>query len=337
MPDKPEEIGKQLDEYISQFKKEQYSSLESIIRQNLDQFIRNLAKPSLSSALEEAATRKSRSIEKEKEILDRIETLSKKLTEVKQEKKKKEETINKLQATLEEYQKQEKIKYLLGKVNRKVENEIRTNPEFLGNFVHGQSHNAFVLSIDIRNSTELMLNAKSPRDFALFLTDICEGLKNIIIENGGVFDKFTGDGVIAFFPEFYSGKDGGYRALNTATQAIVFYNNHYKINRNCFGVVIASTGLAIGIDYGQIHFVNIGESLSIVGNPVVYACRLTATDAGTICVNQPAKEVLAEKYADYTTFRDITLDIKLSGPVCAYCFELKGERFKPSELPWEHK
>src|SRR5262249_51499148 len=61
---------------------------------------------------------------------------------------------------------------------------------------------AFVMSIDIRRSTDLMLKARDPRLFAEFVTGLCAKLKSLIVNNYGVFDKFTGDGVLAFFPDF---------------------------------------------------------------------------------------------------------------------------------------
>jgi class 3 adenylate cyclase len=283
------------------------------------------------------AAEKNKEIVKEKELLDRIESLSKQLDAAKGEKSKKEEALSALETVLSEYKKQEDIKYLLGKINKNAEKKIRTTPAFLAEFAPGKTHNAFVVSVDIRSSTELMLNAKSPETFASFISDLCEQLTSLVIDNGGVFDKFTGDGVLAFFPDFYSGSDAGYRAVAMAVDAINFFVEHYKTHRDCFRVVIANTGLGIGIDYGIVHFVNIGASLSIVGNPVVYACRLSSTDMGTICVNQPAKEVLMSKYAAYTTVTETTLNIKSLGPVYANLVELKSTRQKYADLPWEGK
>jgi class 3 adenylate cyclase len=280
---------------------------------------------------------KSEDLTKEKDLLDKIETLSTELATARIEKKKKEETISKLQAALSEFQKQEDIKYLLGKINKNAENKIRTDPDFLAEFAAGKRHNAFVVSVDIRSSTDLMLNAKSPDAFASFISILCDRLTGLVIDNGGVFDKFTGDGVLAFFPEFYSGDDAGYRALAMASDAIIFFEKHYKTNRDSFRVVIANTGLGVGIDYGSVHFVNIGASLSIVGNPVVYACRFAATEAGSICINQPAKELIMSKYPACTTVNEMTINIKSSGPVYANRVELKGTRLKCADLPWETK
>ena len=41
-------------------------------------------------------------------------------------------------------------------------------------------------------------------------------LGTTITDSYGVFDKFTGDGILAFFPEFFSGPDAGFLAIRAA-------------------------------------------------------------------------------------------------------------------------
>ncbi|MHB9027203.1 MAG: adenylate/guanylate cyclase domain-containing protein [Candidatus Latescibacterota bacterium] len=270
-------------------------------------------------------------IEDREQLLKNIESLSKKLLESNQGHVTLEQNLFDI---ISEYEKKEKIKYIQGKIAEDARESIQLDNEFLDQFAPEKNHEAFVVSIDIRSSTELMLNAKSPNDFASFITELCKKLNSIIIDNGGIFDKFTGDGVLAFFPIFYSGDDAGYRAILAANDAIDFFNEHYYNYRKCFRVVRANTGLGVGIDFGTVQFVNIGESLSVVGNPVVYACRLSSTDANTICVNQPAQEILENKYKAQTIIEEKTIDIKNSGPVYAYQVRLKGDPIKPAELPW---
>ncbi|MEW6517778.1 MAG: hypothetical protein AB1461_00015 [Thermodesulfobacteriota bacterium] len=290
--------------------------------------------PPVIPSIAELVAARTGTIEKEKELLDRISVLSKELTETKKKKAEKEGLAAELQQALAEYRKQEEIKYLLGKLAKDAEDCIRGNPEFLAEFTPGRSHSAYVMSIDIRSSTELMLNAKTPDDFAEFITQLCDRLTELVIKNGGVFDKFTGDGVLAFFPDFYSGEDAGLRALLTASQAISFFAEHYKKHRRCFRVVTAGTGLGVGIDCGTVHFVNIGESLSVVGTPVVYACRLSAAPAGAIYLNQPAQEDIDSRYKAQTVIRETTLNIKGSGEIVVYDVQMKGMSSPPVELPW---
>jgi adenylate cyclase len=72
------------------------------------------------------------------------------------------------------------------------------------------------MAVDLRRSTELMLKSRRPELFAEFILYLAQQLRMIILNNYGIFDKFTGDGVLAFFTDFYSGCDSGFRAITAA-------------------------------------------------------------------------------------------------------------------------
>lgn len=335
-----EKLHRQIAEQVT-VKYQPSDSLPKIAQRTLsdrERWKRIVATPAMASSgipfLAELAAVRTGTIEKEKELLDRISALSTELSETQKKNVEKEGLATELQQALAEYRKQEEIKYLLGKLAKDAEDCIRGNSDFLAEFTPGKAHPAYVMSIDIRSSTELMLNAKTPGDFAEFITQLCDRLTELVIENGGVFDKFTGDGVLAFFPEFYSGEDAGLRALLTASQAISFFAEHYKKHRRCFRVVTAGTGLGVGIDFGTVHLVNVGESLSVVGTPVVYACRLSAAPAGAIYLNQPAQEDIDARYEALTVIRETILNIKGSGEIVVYDVHMKGKPGVPAELPW---
>ena len=46
------------------------------------------------------------------------------------------------------------------------------------------------------------------------MAGLCEELKGLISDRFGIVDKFTGDGLLASFPDFFSGPDAGYRAIS---------------------------------------------------------------------------------------------------------------------------
>ena len=81
------------------------------------------------------------------------------------------------------------------------ETDFTNQKRFRKSFLEGASH-AFVVAVDIRRSTDLMLKARTPRHFAEFTTALCVELTQVLLESGGVFDKFTGDGILAFFSNF---------------------------------------------------------------------------------------------------------------------------------------
>ena len=90
------------------------------------------------------------------------------------------------------------------------------------------------MSIDIRRSAELMLSARSAELFAEFMAGLCEELKGLICDRIGIVDKFTGDELLASFPEFFSGPDAGYRAISAAHEAHLVFAKRYKRHRSSF-------------------------------------------------------------------------------------------------------
>src|SRR5699024_2766536 len=184
---------------------------------------------------------------------------------------------------------------------------------------HGSSIQAVVVSIDIRRSTDLMLKARTPNKYSDFITELSAKLSQIIIENYGIFDKFTGDGILAFFPDFYSGKDAIHRALISAEHCHKAFIDLYNKNKKMFSVFIKGIGLGIGIDAGEVSLVNTGTELTVVGRPVVYACRFSGAKAGETILNIEAEELLSSSPKKIT--RDIIekeIEIKNEGTALAY-------------------
>lgn len=134
-----------------------------------------------------------------------------------------------------------------------------------------------VLSIDIRRSTDLMLLAESNQGFSKFMTTLCRKMQSVITHNFGIYDKFTGDGILAFFPDFFAGKYRLVYALNAALACQKVFENHYYENIGEFSVVISEAGIGAGIDAGPVAIVPVAEGLTVVGRPVVFACRLNSS------------------------------------------------------------
>ena len=201
-------------------------------------------------------------------------------------------------------------------------------------FQNEESCGAFVISIDIRRSTELMLKAREPRLFAEFIRELGLKLSAIVIENLGVFDKFTGDGILAFFPEFYSGPDSGFRVVETADKCHEVFRQHYRENRRCFTAVLRDTGLGIGVDFGKVHMVQIGGALTVVGNPVVYACRMGSAPAGSTLLNQPAYEQIFDSFSAFCDIEETSLPFKHEGDMVAYTAKRNRKDHTPKNPEW---
>jgi class 3 adenylate cyclase len=239
-----------------------------------------------------------------------------------------------LEKTNDELTKKESLDYLLSNINSEARRKLLESDDFKRLFEETTYCNSFVMSIDIRRSTDLMLKARESELFEKFIVSLCEKLSNIIIENLGIFDKFTGDGILSFFPDFYSGEDAGLMAVNAALQCHDIFEDHYKEHRNCFISVLQDTGLGIGIDYGSTYKVKMNSTLTVIGRPVVYACRMSGAKAGDTLLNQPAYDMIFKKYSKYFNFEDTTIDIKNEGPTLAYKVTSNNSEYEYSKPDW---
>lgn len=227
------------------------------------------------------------------------------------------------------------LNHLISRVNEEARKKLFDSEEFKNLFEMGNTCQVVVMAIDIRRSTEMMLKAKNERLYAEFITSLCQELCEIILINYGVFDKFTGDGILAFFPDFYSGAEAIYYALKAAEDCHELFNIHYKNNRHCFTTVLNEVGLGIGIDYGKAYLANVNNDLTIVGSPVVYACRMSGAKYGETLLNQPAFELLNEKYPNFCEFTETELELKHEGRTLAYKVKFNHKPLDISPPNWD--
>jgi class 3 adenylate cyclase len=281
------------------------------------------AHPNLSEFESEVARLK-------RDIEDKAKALLKERAGVQQQAKQ----IELLEADLAVLRDKQRLGHLLSRVGDYAQRRLLESEEFRAEFNHDMPRNAFVLSIDIRRSTELMLKAREPKLFAEFMITLAGRLRLIILENHGIFDKFTGDGILAFFPEFFSGRDAGYLALRAASECHEVFSSVYKTHRHCFSAVLTDTGLGIGLDYGAVQLVQIGGDFTVVGTPVVYACRMSGATAGRTFVNQPAFEQLFELFSEYCDFEETELEIKHEGKTLAHKARLNGKPYEHVQPEW---
>lgn len=200
---------------------------------------------------------------------------------------------------------------------------------------------AFVMSIDIRRSTELMLKANTPKDFSQFITTLADRLTEVIKENNGVADKFTGDGLLSFFPpelvraprakksiaDLVSSDNDpdpvrtGAGVLRAANACHAAFDEVYEEYTTSFGAISLEVGLGIGIDYGPILTTQISGTPTIIGRAVVYACRLSSGPRGSTWLNVGAWKVLKET----VSLLPISPEIKHEGLVRAWSAPRPGK------------
>lgn len=199
---------------------------------------------------------------------------------------------------------------------------------------HANSFCAYVVSLDLRRSTEMMLFAKTSDCFAAFVWNLCKELGKIIKKHFGVIEKFTGDGLLAYFRTDFAGAHAGYRAVKACREAVDKFTQHYAQSRDYFTCLLADFGLSAGIDFGEVQLRLVEGAPSILGRPVVFACRLSSGPTGAVLVNQTAYDHLQESCPGGICFEDALLEIKQLGMISCYRVKKQDTAFQLKNPDW---
>ncbi len=136
---------------------------------------------------------------------------------------------------------------------------------------------ALVVVGDLRMSTLVLKEALAPSAFARFVVGFTESVRSLVRDSDGWFDKFTGDGFVAFWllpepPRIDAVRLARFcQTVLPAADALL--RNLRRTSRN----FPAGVGLALGVDAGPCELVRVGGSLTLVGSPIVGATRMVAT------------------------------------------------------------
>ncbi len=305
------------------------------IRQNLVNYLQNINPTSKINHFDGEIVAKARKLDEAIAHLRRsVEDKASEILDIVGNNEKRTKAIEELQSTICQLSEKERLSFLLTRVNEFAQKLLLESGEFQKQFLEAEECNAFVLSADIRRSTELMFKARSPYQYAHFMTELCKDLESIVKEHYGVFDKFTGDGILAFFPDFFSGEDAGYYTITTADLCHKVFQEKFYEFRSSFVSMPTNVGLGIGIDYGTVSLVQIADGLTVVGIPVVYACRMGGAPAGKTLLNQPGYEKISRLYGEYCAFCKTQLEIKNEGSILGYDLKLNEVPYFPSPPRW---
>ncbi len=161
---------------------------------------------------------------------------------------------------------------------------VRKNPEILGR--GGQTRQVTVLFADLENSMDLVM-VEDPGATVTLATEYLAELGDVVRENDGIIDKFTGDGVMAFFTEL----DESGASLATASQLqverAVSTALGIRSRAEKFRVMAAAKGISVGRTRMGIHcglgvVGNVGGvahlDFTVMGEPPSIAARLEAAN-----------------------------------------------------------
>ena len=285
----------------------------------------------------DASSRRISRLEAEiSELKNELEDKKTALAEHNENRERLEQEVRTVELKRVELEKKEDLLFLLRSIDPDVHEKVSANKALIEKFSSGsETDDAFVVSIDIRRSTELMLKARSLKKHLRSLSNnLCNLLIRVCWRHFGVVDKFTGDGILVFFPKFYSGEDAGFHALSACHEAQTIFDACYRANRKSFTSILKDVGLGIGVDYGAVHLLETAGGLTIVGKPVVYACRLGGAPANSVLINQPALEEVSNQFNDAFSFIEDELQVKHEGTILCYRSILTGRHHDPVSPSW---
>ena len=134
------------------------------------------------------------------------------------------------------------------------------------------AHNVAVMFVDIRSFTAAA-RQRTPEEVVQRLDRAFEVLVEIVDRNGGIVNKFLGDGFLALFGAPLEDPDAGHRAV-TAAREILEAMERENADSDW------PLRLGIGIHIGKVVAGNVGSSrrkeYTVIGDTVNFAARLEA-------------------------------------------------------------
>jgi class 3 adenylate cyclase len=221
-----------------------------------------------------------------------------------------------------------------------------------------------VVYADLRHSQQMMLYSDERANFAERLLGLIEETRQLVVGVGGVFDKFTGDGLVCYFspPVFnevamhaqlakhgYATPTGNHAA--TLCQPLVMFLRGFTtiVDRHIAEwsstlatVPCGGLGVGIGADIGQVRHESRAGYMVSIGLPIVLAARLcSAAKAGETLINHRLK-VLLERSGTLACTKEspMTVTMKSGEAIEAYAmtgwdafYNERGIADPPRELP----
>ncbi len=153
-----------------------------------------------------------------------------------------------------------------------VTDVILTDPERYFK-LYGETRPVTVLFADIRNFVSYTEQHTGP-EVIRTLNHVFEGLSTVIFTHKGTFDKYLGDGLMAFYGAPVAGDDDAQRAVATAVEM----QQLFEQMRDDPDIDLKGLGLGVGLHSGEAIVGNIGSSrvmdYTVVGDVVNVAKRL---------------------------------------------------------------
>ena len=193
-------------------------------------------------------------------------------------------------------QERDRVKELFGRyVTTQVSEEVLKGKVNLG----GESRRVTMLFSDIRNFTS-MSEAMAPAQVVSFLNDYFSEMVEAVFEQGGVLDKFMGDGMMAVFGSFGDMPDHPARAVAAALRMKALLA---KINGERSVKGLPAIQIGIGIHTDEVIVGNIGSrrrlEYTVIGDGVNTSSRVEALNkefGTTILITSATHEAVQSSF-----------------------------------------
>lgn len=166
----------------------------------------------------------------------------------------------------------------------------------------GIERNLAVLFVDARGFTSIS-EKRLPYDVVFILNRLFAEVGEVIEHNGGIIDKYLGDGLMALFGTD-SGEAEGCRQALSATRGIDFALD--RLNSEMQEEIGAPLKLGMGVEVGPLVMGRIGHvrsaAVTVIGNTVNTASRLESLTKEKGCQLVVSTDVLSQAGVDLTLF-----------------------------------
>jgi class 3 adenylate cyclase len=175
---------------------------------------------------------------------------------------------------------------------------MQLSPEDVAGFL-SQSDSIAVIG-DIRRSQDLMTYGPDAEFFGRNMLQFLTTTRNLLAERHGIFDKFTGDGFLAYFNSGLcrkAGRDPLACFMDFARALAEFSAGHFKRwGMHLRKIPGEGIGLALGADIGRVIFRHEESMLFAVGEAIVWAERMcNGAAAGDLMANNMLASQLSEQ------------------------------------------
>ena len=143
----------------------------------------------------------------------------------------------------------------LGKyLPRDIAKQIIDNPELLS--LHGTNEHLYILFSDLEGFTQ-MSSQIQPEKVAVLLNDYLDSLSQVVLDHGGVIDKYVGDAIVAFWGAPIARPDDGEKAAR-AGLALHLAGEDFRVRHSGEEGVPPIGKTRVGLHYGDAVVGNFG-------------------------------------------------------------------------------